>query len=111
APLLDAQLRSSIGSWGVAPVGALNTQNPALVDLGQSLFFDKVLSGNRDISCGTCHDATLSVIDGLSLAVGTGGSGLADQRTLGAGRSFVPRNAPTVLNMGLGTFYTLWDGR
>ena len=34
------------------PVAA---QDPALVDLGRSLFFDKVLSGNRDVSCATCH--------------------------------------------------------
>ncbi len=28
---------------------------PALVQLGRALAFDKVLSGNRDISCMTCH--------------------------------------------------------
>ena len=28
---------------------------PALVRLGRALAFDKVLSGNRDISCMTCH--------------------------------------------------------
>ena len=109
---LDTQLRASFNQWGAMPIGAVPAQNPALVSLGRSLFFDKVLSGNRDVSCGTCHDVTaLSAMDGLSLSVGTGGSGVANQRTLGTGRSFVPRNAPSLMNTGLGFFYTLWDGR
>ena len=28
--------------------------NPALADLGRLLFYDKILSGNRNIACGTC---------------------------------------------------------
>ena len=32
--------------------GAPSTEK---VELGRMLFFDKVLSGNRNISCGTCH--------------------------------------------------------
>ena len=108
---LDTELRQSIGPWGVLPIGPMPVQNPALVSLGQSLFFDKILSGNRDVSCGTCHDALATVVDGLSLSVGTGGTGMGSTRTLGSGRRFVPRNAPSVLNTGLGFFYTLWDGR
>src|SRR5687767_13812251 len=97
--------------WCAMPIGPVQQQNAALVDLGQSLFFDKVLSGNRDVSCATCHDPLSQMTDGLSLAVGTGGSGLAPNRTLGAGRAFVPRNAPSLINQGLGFVYTLWDGR
>jgi cytochrome c peroxidase len=108
---LDAQLRSAMSVWGTVPIGPMPAQNPALVDLGQSLFFDKLLSGNRDIACASCHDPMNQMTDGLSLAVGTGGAGVGPGRTLGAGRQFVPRNAPTILNMGLGLFYTLWDGR
>ena len=108
---LDVELRSQLGFWGAQPIGAVPAQNPALVDLGRSLFFDKILSGNRDVSCATCHEPDVQMMDGLPLAVGTGGSGRAPARTLGAGRAFVPRNVPTVLNMGLGLFYTLWDGR
>lgn len=110
-PTLDAQLRQSLSFWGAMPIGPVPQQNAALVDLGQSLFFDRILSGNRDVACATCHDPLSQMTDGLSLAVGTGGSGLAPNRTLGAGRPFVPRNAPTLLNQGLGFIYTLWDGR
>jgi cytochrome c peroxidase len=108
---LDAQLRQTLGGWGAVPIGPVQTQNPALVSLGQSLFFDKLLSGNRDISCATCHEPSLHAADGLTLAVGTGGTGIGAARTLGAGRTFVPRNAPSLLNQGLGFFYLFWDGR
>jgi cytochrome c peroxidase len=104
-------LRQTLGQWGAIPIGPVPSQNPTLVDLGRSLFFDKILSGNRDVSCATCHDPLASLTDGLSLAVGTGGSGVASARTLGTGRQFVPRNAPSLLNQGLGLFYILWDGR
>ncbi len=109
-PAIDAQLRHSLTQWGVVPIGPLPAQDPALVDLGRSLVFDKILSGNRDIACATCHDPLHHGTDGLSLAIGTGGTvGLA--RTLGPGRQFVPRNAPSMLNQGLRPFYLFWDGR
>lgn len=110
-PTLDQELRAAFGVWGVMPIADVPAQNVAMVDLGQSLFFDRELSGNRDVSCATCHEPLSQMADGLALAVGTGGSGTAPNRTLGSGRQFVPRNAPSVLNQGLGFFYTLWDGR
>jgi cytochrome c peroxidase len=111
APTLDAELRQSIESWGVIPIGPVPEHDPAMVALGQALFFDKILSGNRDIACGTCHQPEISLGDGLSLAVGTGGEGVGPARTLGPGREFVPRNAPSLLNSGIGLFYMFWDAR
>src|SRR5574338_682982 len=67
-PTLDVQLRQTIGGWGAVPILAPQQQNPALVDLGRSLFFDKILSGNRDVSCATCHTAQDHLTDALSLA-------------------------------------------
>jgi cytochrome c peroxidase len=108
---LDAELRQSLSRWGTVPIGPTPAQPPALVDLGQALMFDKVLSGNRDIACATCHNPVTKAGDGLALAIGTGGSGLGPSRTLGPGRQFIPRNAPTLLNTGLGAPYLFWDGR
>jgi len=108
---LDAQLRRSIGPWGVVPIAAAPQQNPALVALGQALMFDKILSGNRDIACATCHEPALHMTDGLPLAIGTGGSGSGTGRTLGPGRSLVPRNSPSLLNSTIGFSYVFWDGR
>jgi len=110
-PTLDAQLRQDIGRWGVIPIGPVPAQPQALVDLGQALMFDKILSGNRDVACATCHHPSTHEGDGLSLSIGTGGTGLGPSRTLGPGRQFVRRNAPSLLNDGLGLFYLFWDGR
>ena len=110
-PTLDTQLRQTIGGWGAVPILPVAQQNPALVELGRSLFFDKLLSGNRDVACATCHTMADHATDALSLAVGTGGVGTGATRALGTGRQFVPRNAPSLLNQGLGLFYLFWDGR
>ena len=108
---LDAQVRQSIGRWGAIPIGQMPQQNPAMVALGRALFFDKVLSGNRDISCASCHHPSKALGDGQALAVGTGASISGATRSPGAGRKFVARHSPTLLNSGLGLFYMFWDGR
>lgn len=108
---LDAQLRASIGGWGVVPIGAMPPQDPAAVELGRALFFDKLLSGNRDVACATCHDVSAGLADGRSLAVGTGSVGSGPVRQLGPGRQFTTRSAPTLLNAGLGLFQMFWDMR
>jgi len=86
------------------------------VELGRVLMFDKILSGNQNISCGTCHHSLADTGDGLSLPVGEGGEGLGVTRTVGSGDSLiverVPRNAPPVFNLGDNAFHTLFhDGR
>ncbi|HEX4600224.1 MAG TPA: cytochrome c peroxidase [Gemmatimonadales bacterium] len=108
---IDAQVRNSFQGYGVVPIGSLPAQDTALVALGQALMFDPILSGNRDVACATCHLPATAAGDGLALAIGTGGAGLGPSRTLGPGRQFVPRNAPSLLNAGLGLPYVFWDGR
>ncbi len=78
--------------------------------------FDKILSGNKNISCGTCHHSLAGTGDGLSLPVGEGGRGLGITRNTGVGKDLiverVPRNAPPVWNLGDKSFHTLFhDGR
>lgn len=85
-------------------------------ELGRLLFYDPLLSGNRNISCGTCHNHELASGDGLSLGVGEGGVGLGTQRTTGSGSDRisrrVPRNAPALFNLGAQEFMALFhDGR
>lgn len=88
----------------------------AKVDLGRHLFFDKVLSGNRNISCATCHHSLTDTGDGLSLPIGEGARGLGVTRDTGSGADAVhervPRNAPPVFNLGARSFTVLFhDGR
>jgi cytochrome c peroxidase len=109
-PSLDQQVRQTISSWGVVPILEVKAQDPALVDLGRALFFDKILSGNRDVACATCHSPLASSGDGLPLAIGTGAVE-GQTRSLGKGRQFTPRNAPSLFNVALGSQYMFWDGR
>ena len=83
------------------------------VALGQLLFFDKVLSGNKNIACATCHHPVANSGDALSLSVGAGGVGLGAERVPGAtALERVPRNAPALFNLGARSFTALFhDGR
>ncbi|WP_245824524.1 cytochrome-c peroxidase [Pseudoruegeria aquimaris] len=90
--------------------------NPKKAKIGQLLFYDKILSGNRNISCGTCHHHDLGGTDGLSLGIGEGGVGLGPERTAGTGedriKKRVPRNAPALWNLGAKEVRVLFhDGR
>jgi len=86
-------------------------------ELGQLLFFDKILSGNRNISCATCHHPTLATSDGVALALGEGARGLGPKRRAGTtdGEGVyerVPRNSPALFNKGAHEFTRLFhDGR
>lgn len=86
------------------------------VELGQLLFFDKILSGNHNISCATCHHPLADTGDGLSLPVGEGGLGLGVTRNTGLEEEAigerVPRNAPHIFNLGAKQFERMFhDGR
>lgn len=86
------------------------------VKLGQLLFFDPILSGNRNISCATCHSPDHALTDGLSLGIGEGGTGVGPERTAGTGkeriRKRIPRNSPALWNLGAWEVETLFhDGR
>ncbi|MDD5413080.1 MAG: cytochrome-c peroxidase, partial [Methylobacter sp.] len=55
-------------------------RNMAKEQLGKFLFYDKILSGNKNTSCATCHHPLTGTGDGLSLGVGEGGKGLGIMR-------------------------------
>lgn len=91
--------------------------SPAKVELGRMLFFDKVLSGNRNISCATCHHPELASADGLALPLGEGPVGLGPDRRPGGTVADgiyerVPRNSPALFNLGAREYTTMFhDGR
>jgi cytochrome c peroxidase len=109
---LDSTLRAALASQGVVALAAPPAQDPNLVALGRLLMFDKILSGNKDISCATCHNPVTHSGDGLALAVGTMGVGAIGSRQPIAGRQFIPRNSPDLFNRGYAEFgHMFWDGR
>lgn len=108
----DDLLRRTLAKQGVTALKVTMPENEAQVVLGQALFFDKLLSGNQDISCATCHHPDLASADERALSVGVGGHGLGDDRVLGEGKALIPRNAPEIFNRGAEQWVTMfWDGR
>ena len=90
--------------------------NETKVELGRFLMFDKILSGNKNISCASCHHPLTNTGDGLSLPTGEGARGLGVTRDTGMGTDAVvervPRNSPHVWNEGAKEFIALFhDGR
>lgn len=83
--------------------------------LGRLLFYDSILSGNRNISCATCHAIEHGTSDGLSLGIGQGGQGVGPLRKAANRdkvRKRIPRNSPALWNLGAKEITTLFhDGR
>jgi cytochrome c peroxidase len=108
---LDQDVRQALADSGVTGIPTPQADSEALIELGQALFFDKELSGNRNISCATCHHPVSGTGDALPVSIGEGGTGLAENRDLGSGR-LIPRNAPHVFNAGVAGVHSMfWDSR
>ena len=84
-----------------APAPADNPTTPERVALGRLLFWDPVLSGQKDVACATCHHPAFGYSDGLDLSIGANGVGLGTARAFAAGHAsrLVKRNSQTVLNV------------
>lgn len=104
-------LRARAAAAGVTDPGVAPAGDPALIELGRALFFDKIVSGNRDVSCGSCHTMPYHTTDQMTLSIGTGGTGPSPYRQLGTG-GFSSRNAPELFNRGHPAWRRFfWDGR
>jgi cytochrome c peroxidase len=108
-PTLAEEVRALTAGRGIGPLVRPAAVRPALVQLGQALAFDKILSGNKDISCMTCHLPSFSTGDGRSLSIGQGATGFGFARVHPQG-VFIPRNAPQLFNL-FAIKPLFWDGR
>jgi cytochrome c peroxidase len=79
------------------PIPASNPQTPEKVELGKQLFFDRRLSGDGTMSCGTCHDPEKGFSDDLAISL-----------SYPTTRNW--RNSPTLINVGFQKFL-FHDGR
>jgi len=102
-------VRQLAAGRGIVPLESPRYIRPSLVKLGQALAFDKILSGNRDIACTTCHLPAFSTGDDRSLSIGQGGIGFGPHRTIQSG-VFIARNAPPLFDIGA-MKHLFWDGR
>ena len=115
AALLDTEeflFQVMLKDGGAQPMEILPKPLPEMIRLGEALFWDRELSGNRDVSCATCHHPLAGTGDDLSVSIGVGGTGFAGERILGEGRDLIPRNATEIFNRGVSGWQTMfWDGR
>src|ERR1043166_2859257 len=74
-----------------------NKYSPEKAELGRLLYFDKRLSADETVSCGTCHAPEYAFTDGAAVSTGI--------RKQKGGRS-----APTVINRAY-SLAQFWDGR
>lgn len=82
---------------GPPPHPADNPGTPDKIKLGELLFFERQLSGERRRSCGTCHKTELLFMDGLT-------------RAWALNESELRRKTPTLLNVGWHKRF-FFDGR
>ena len=107
----EPDLATMVDDLGLTPVEASIDADPELVELGQALFYDPILSGNRNISCATCHHPRFASGDGLSVSIGQGGLGVGTDRAM-VDAMLIPRNATEVFNRGAAEWHVMfWDGR
>jgi len=82
------------------PVPDDNPMTSEKTELGKLLFFDPILSGNKDVACATCHHPEYGFAESLEISIGVNGSGLGLSRVFNQPNDipFVKRNSQTVVN-------------
>ncbi|CDF79785.1 cytochrome c551 peroxidase' /EC_number= [Formosa agariphila KMM 3901] len=77
-----------------------NPTTPEKVALGKLLFYDPILSGNKDVACATCHHPDFGYAELKDLSIGVNGKGLSMNRKFNSPNNIpiVKRNAHTILN-------------
>lgn len=105
-PVDDLRSRALAAGLGALPESPIYpVDNPPVEsrpELGQLLFFDPILSGPMDVACSTCHLPRLGFGDGRQFPAGAGATGLGPDRTEPGPWPLrpMPRNSPTVFNIG-----------
>jgi len=70
------------------------------IELGRLLFFDPILSGDKDVACATCHHPSNGYAELRDVSIGVNGKGLSLNRKFNQPNT-IPlgkRNAHTILN-------------
>lgn len=109
---MDSRLDGYVKEFGLKPLRDIPNESKELRKLGHMLFTERLLSGNKNISCMECHSPAINTHDGLPLSLGEGAIGIQgtnSPRTQRTGH-MLPRNSPALLNLGTQDVM-FWDGR
>jgi cytochrome c peroxidase len=88
-----------------------NLENQDRFLLGWRLFYDPILSGGKDVACGTCHHPSYGMSDGRDVSLGIKATGLGPTRkSIDSSIGRVSRNALSILNTAYMPHF-FWDGR
>jgi len=119
SPTLDKQLRELTQQLKLTGEPKTESDIPSIhspiAQLGMQLFYTKLLGGEKDSACVSCHHPLLGGGDNLSLPIGTHAQKpdvLGLKRRLKKGFELdVPRNAPTTFNVAFYKKSLFHDGR
>ncbi|MEM7369626.1 MAG: cytochrome c peroxidase [Bacteroidota bacterium] len=77
-----------------------NPASPEKITLGKLLFFDPILSGNKDVACASCHHPRNGYAESLEISIGVNGKGFGSKRHFRTPNEipFTKRNAHTIIN-------------
>ncbi|MEM9141380.1 MAG: cytochrome-c peroxidase [Bacteroidota bacterium] len=77
-----------------------NPATPEKEALGKLLFYDPILSGNKDVACASCHHPSTGYAEFLDISLGANAHGLGSKRRFNEPNDipFVKRNAQTIIN-------------
>ncbi len=93
-------------------IGDFRTFDRDRAELGRLLFYDRVLSGNYDTSCATCHHHDRASSDGAALAGTKSATGGRTHDSRYDESTPSPLHAPALFNLGANEFRTLFhNGR
>jgi cytochrome c peroxidase len=104
----DALVPWKVEAFPAVPAPADNPVTDAKVALGRLLFYDPIVSVDRQTACATCHSEVWGMSDGLVRSVGHGGGLLSGPGRVGP--NLERRNAPTLWNVAFKET-AFWDGR
>ncbi len=70
------------------------------IELGRLLFYDPILSGQKDVACASCHHPEYGYAESQEVSIGVNGIGLGEMRTFKQPNTipFGRRNAQSILN-------------
>jgi len=77
-----------------------NPPSPEKEFLGKLLFYDPILSGDKEVACATCHHPNNGYAEFLDISIGPNSRGLGSKRKFNSPNDipFVKRNAQTIIN-------------